>query len=76
MKQRASSIIRIERQPVEKRHNKKKGRRKPRELNEIPRRVDSGSFDFEAWKRKILNDPVSRAAVEDFLKYRHRDWEQ
>jgi hypothetical protein len=34
------------------------------------------SFDFEAWKNRILNNPVSRAAVEDFLKHRHRDWEQ
>jgi len=51
-------------------------RRRPRDLNEIPRRVRSGSVDFEAWKKKILDDPKSRSVVEDFLKYRHRDWEQ
>jgi hypothetical protein len=36
----------------------------------------TGSFDFEAWKKKVLDDPKSRSVVEDFLKHRHRDWEQ
>ena len=70
-----SSIIGIEGWPVERRPGKKRQRR-PRGLNEAPLRVEPGSFDFEAWKKKILDDPKSRSAVEDFLEYRHRDWEQ
>jgi hypothetical protein len=33
------------------------------------------SFDFAAYKKKVLSDPTSRAVIEDFLKHRHREWE-
>ncbi len=33
------------------------------------------AFDFADWEKKILGDPKSRAIIEDFLKYRHREWE-
>jgi hypothetical protein len=35
----------------------------------------TGLFDLAAWKKKVLDDPESRAVIEDFLKHRHREGE-
>ena len=32
-------------------------------------------FDFEAYRKEVLNDPKAREVIELFLKYRHREWE-
>jgi hypothetical protein len=32
-------------------------------------------FNFAEYKKAILADPRARKVVEDFLKYRHREWE-
>jgi hypothetical protein len=32
-------------------------------------------FDFGAWKKKVMDNPASRAVIEEFLEYRHREWE-
>lgn len=33
-------------------------------------------FNFAEYKKAILADPQARKVVEDFLKYRHREWEE
>ncbi len=46
-----------------------------------PKRVRNTSptpdaeFNFSEYKKAILADPRARKVVEDFLKYRHREWE-
>jgi hypothetical protein len=32
-------------------------------------------FDFEAYRKAVLNDPKAREVIEFFLKYRHRERE-
>jgi hypothetical protein len=33
-------------------------------------------FNFAEYKKAILADSQARKVVEDFLKYRHREWEE
>lgn len=33
-------------------------------------------FNFAEYKKATLADPQARKVVEDFLKYRHREWEK
>jgi len=58
---------------------KKEDRRQPKSADdEIVRHTNSlpaEEFNFAEHKQRILNDPRARKVVEDFLKYRHREWE-
>ena len=46
---------------MKKRSNRKKAKDSQGEAGSVE------TFDFKAWKKKILDDPLSRAVVEDFL---------
>jgi hypothetical protein len=34
------------------------------------------TFDFDAYRKKVLADPKAEEAIEFFLKHRHREWEE
>lgn len=49
------------------------------EASEVERRpnlLPVEEFNFDEYKKAVLADPRSRKVVEDFLKYRHREWEE
>jgi hypothetical protein len=59
----------------------KRTRQKPKLKQNIdsPRTDDSpqgAAFDFAEYKRAVLADPRAREVIQDFLKYRHREWEE
>lgn len=60
--------------------SRKENRREPEVAGgESARRSESqptGEFNFAEYKKSILADPKARKVIEDFLKNRHREWEE
>lgn len=66
--------------PKPQKKDPKKENQRPKttadEIVAISRSRQEGEFNFAEYKKAILADPRARKVVEDFLKYRHREWEE
>jgi hypothetical protein len=59
-----------------KNKSKKQTAKRPKETEVKAKAPSAASWpDFAARRKKIFGDRILNA-VEDFLKYRHRNWEQ